>query len=162
MPVLGGGSIVKEIWRWIARVVACAGLALPTARAAEPELWSLSPVVRPGVPSGASTTSNPIDAFLASEYRAKGLEPAGPADKQTLLRRVTLDLTGLPPTPAEQEAFLRDESPSAYESVVDRLLAGEQHGVRFGRRIAEGGCHTSRRERGLLFYNIALANRPAF
>ncbi|APW62671.1 DUF1549 and DUF1553 domain-containing protein [Paludisphaera borealis] len=118
---------------WIARVVACVGLALTAASGADPDLWSLGPVARPGVPSSTTSSPNPIDAFLASEYRAKGLEPAGPADKQTLLRRVTLDLTGLPPTPAEQAAFLHDESPNAYETVVDRLLASEQHGVRFGR-----------------------------
>jgi len=124
---------VKEKRGWIARVVACVVVSLTAARGDEPELWSLSPVVRSGVPSGPSTSPNPIDAFLASEQRAKGLDSVGPTDKQTLLRRVTLDLTGLPPTPAEQEAFLQDESPNAYESVVDRLLASEQHGVRFGR-----------------------------
>ena len=60
-------------------------------------------------------SSNPIDAFIAEGYEAAGLKPVGPADKRTLLRRVTLDLIGLPPTPEEQEAFLRDESPDAYE-----------------------------------------------
>ncbi|WP_250846907.1 DUF1549 and DUF1553 domain-containing protein [Aquisphaera insulae] len=118
----------------IARAVACLMLATPAAGAAEPGPWALKPVVRPGTPAGASTTPiNPIDAFLAADHRAKGLTPAGPADKRTLLRRVTFDLTGLPPTIAEQEAFLRDSSPDAYEKVVDRLLASEQHGVRYGR-----------------------------
>ena len=65
--------------------------------------------------------------------RRKGLKPVGPADKRTLLRRVYLDLIGLPPTLAEQDAFLQDRSPDAYEKVVDRLLASEQHGVRYGR-----------------------------
>jgi hypothetical protein len=107
-------------------------LAAP-AFADPPELWSLRPVVRPDVPAGVTQSSNPIDAFVAAEYKAKGLTPVGPVDKLTLLRRVTLDLTGLPPTVAEQEAFLKDESPNAYEKVVDRLLTSEQHGVRYAR-----------------------------
>src|SRR5947209_14537529 len=95
-----------------------------TAAADKPaDLWVLKPVVRPAVPAGLTDSQNPIDAFVAAEYRPKGLTPAGPADRRTLLRRVSLDLTGLPPTPAEQDAFLRDQSPDAYEKVVDRLLA---------------------------------------
>ena len=112
-------------------------LAPAVARAAKPnpvkDLWSLKPVVRPEVPAGLTTSSNPIDAFVAEQYKARGLKPVGPADKLTLLRRVHLDLTGLPPTPAEQDAFLQDPSPDAYEKVVDKLLASEQHGVRYAR-----------------------------
>jgi hypothetical protein len=96
--------------------------------------WALRPVERPAVPEGPTASANPIDAFVTVEHRAKGLKSVGPADKATLLRRVYLDLTGLPPTPAEQEAFLGDPSPTAYETVVDRLLASEQHGVRYARR----------------------------
>lgn len=96
----------------------------------EPPLWSLKPVVRPEPPMGSA---NPIDAFIAEVYKEKRLTPVGVADKSTLLRRVYLDLIGLPPTPAEQDAFLKDESPDAYEKVVDRLLANEQHGVRYAR-----------------------------
>jgi hypothetical protein len=96
-------------------------------------LWALRPVVRPEVPTGLTTSPNPIDAFLAAGYQAKGLVAVGPADKRTLLRRVYLDLIGLPPTPAEQDVFLQDPSPNAYETVVDRLLASAQHGVRYGR-----------------------------
>ncbi len=116
----------------IALAVACLLVVLPAANGAEPRLWALKPVVRPETPAGSSAV-NPIDAFLTSDHAAKGLTPVGPADKRTLLRRVTFDLIGLPPTIEEQEAFLRDESPQAYESVVDRLLASEQHGVRYGR-----------------------------
>ena len=93
-------------------------------------LWSLKPVTKPAVPAGVTKSTNPIDAFIAADYKDKGLLPAGKADKLTLLRRVYLDLIGLPPTPAEQDAFLADTSPDAYEKVVDRLLANEQHGVR--------------------------------
>src|SRR5579863_631905 len=88
-------------------------------------LWSLRPVQRPDVPEGLTASSNPIDAFIAEQYRAKGLKPNGKADRPTLLRRVTLDLTGLPPTPAEQDAFLADTSDQAWNKVVDRLLADE-------------------------------------
>jgi Protein of unknown function (DUF1549)/Protein of unknown function (DUF1553) len=96
-------------------------------------LWSLQPVTRPSVPEGVTASANPIDAFIAADYKAKGLVPVGKADKLTLLRRVYFDLIGLPPTIAEQDAFLADQSPDAYEKVVDRLLADEQHGVRWSR-----------------------------
>ena len=94
-------------------------------------LWSLQPVTRPVVPMASA---NPIDAFIAADYKAKGLSPVAKADKLTLLRRVYFDLIGLPPTIAEQDAFFADPSPDAYEKVVDRLLADEQHGVRWARR----------------------------
>src|SRR5436190_963587 len=121
----------------------CVGLLtlLPALGATKPkpngDLWSLKPVVRPEVPAGVTASTNPIDAFVAEQYREKGLKPVGPADKLTLLRRVYHDLVGLPPTPAEQEAFLQDTSPDAYEKVVDRLLASEQHGVRYARHWLE-------------------------
>jgi hypothetical protein len=97
------------------------------------DLWVLKPLVRPAVPAGAGKSTNPIDAFIAAEYTKKGLRPARAADKLTLLRRVFLDLIGIPPSPAEQDAFLKDESPDAYEKVVDKLLANEQYGVRYAR-----------------------------
>jgi hypothetical protein len=96
-------------------------------------LWSLQPVSKPTVPAGVTASTNPIDAFIAADYQAKGLLPAAKADKLTLLRRVYLDLIGLPPTPAEQEAFLADRDPAAYEKTVDSLLDSEQHGVRWSR-----------------------------
>jgi hypothetical protein len=95
--------------------------------------WSLKPVVTPMVPAGVSGSANPIDAFMAATHQAKGLHAVGPADRRTLLRRLYLDLVGIPPTPAEQEAFLHDLSSDAYQQVVDRLLASEQHGVRYAR-----------------------------
>jgi len=96
-------------------------------------LWSLQPVVKPEVPAGVTSSQNPIDAFVAAVYKEKGLHPSPKAGKLTLLRRVYFDLIGIPPTVAEQDAFLNDQSPDAYEKVVDRLLADEQHGVRWGR-----------------------------
>jgi hypothetical protein len=104
------------------------------ARPAAPTWWALQAVKRPDVPTGFTDSANPIDAFVAAEYRSKGLTPVGRADWSTLLRRVYLDLIGIPPTPAEQEAFLKDPSAGAYEKVVDELLASEQHGVRYARR----------------------------
>src|SRR5205085_1087415 len=76
---------------------------------------------------------NPIDAFISAKREAAGLVGSPEADRTTLLRRVTLDLTGLLPSPEEVEAFLRDASPDAYEKVVDRLLASPHHGERWGR-----------------------------
>ncbi len=96
-------------------------------------LWSLQPVVKPAPPAGVTASTNPIDAFIAADYQAQKLTPVGKADKVTLLRRVYFDLIGLPPTPAEQDAFLADNAPDAYEKVVDKLLENEQHGVRWSR-----------------------------
>ena len=81
----------------------------------------------------AAWPRNDIDRFLLSALEAKGLKPVGDADKLTLLRRVTFDLTGLPPTPQEVSAFYNDSSPDAFEKVVDRLLASPQFGEKWGR-----------------------------
>jgi hypothetical protein len=96
--------------------------------------WAFRAPVRPAVPLAAGASAdNPIDAFLAARQVAQGIEPLGQADKATLLRRVYLDLIGLPPTRDELWAFLADESPAAYERVVDRLLDSPQYGERWGR-----------------------------
>ena len=78
----------------------------------------------------AKWVRNPIDAFVLQRLEREGLKPSPEADRATLLRRVTLDLTGLPPTPAELDAFLADKSPNAYEKVVDRLLRSPRYGER--------------------------------
>jgi hypothetical protein len=92
--------------------------------------WSFVPVTRPSVPvvNGQTWVKNPIDAFILAKLETSGLEPAVEADKRTLIRRVSLDLTGLPPEPAEVEAFVKDDSKNAYEKVVDRLLASKRWG----------------------------------
>ncbi len=98
--------------------------------------WSpFEPVRRPRVPGvgPSARVRNPIDAFIDAERAKRGLGPRPEADRATLLRRVTLDLTGLPPTPEELHAFLDDRSADAYEKVVDRLLASPRHGERWGR-----------------------------
>jgi len=97
--------------------------------------WSFQPL-RPGGPPKTPQTSsvrNPVDSFLAGRLHTAGLEAAPAADRRTLLRRITFDLTGLPPTREEIQAFLADDSPTAYEKVVDRLLASPHYGVRWGR-----------------------------
>jgi hypothetical protein len=92
-------------------------------------------VRRPAVPkvTASAWCRNPIDAFIADEQAARHLTPRPPAAKAVLLRRVTIDLTGLPPTPEELRAFQNDSSPDAYEKAVDRLLASPRYGERWGR-----------------------------
>ena len=87
--------------------------------------WAYAPVDRPAVP--ASTVSNPIDAFIQARLAREGLARSPEADRRTLIRRVTLDLTGLPPAPQEVDAFVKDTSADAYEKVVDRLLASPRY-----------------------------------
>lgn len=97
--------------------------------------WAFQPVVKPAVPSVKQRewVRNPIDAFVLAKLEEKKLRPNPAADKVTLLRRATMDLTGLPPSPEEVQAFLADESPTAFEKVVDRLLASPRYGERWGR-----------------------------
>lgn len=97
--------------------------------------WAYQPPQRPEIPAHTDNpwVHNPIDAFIAADHTANGLAPAEPADRPTLLRRIYLDLVGLPPTSEELAAFIADESPDAYEKVVDRLLASPQYGERWGR-----------------------------
>jgi hypothetical protein len=103
------------------------------ASPAQDEWWAYRPLVRPEVPAVRDTAriENPIDAFVRARLEAARLEAAPAADPHTLLRRVTYDLTGLPPTAAEIAAFVADPSDAAYERVVDRLLASPQHGVKW-------------------------------
>lgn len=102
--------------------------------------WSFVSPVRPASPvvRDAAWPHGAIDAFVLSRLEAAGLTPSPEADKPTLLRRVTLDLTGLPPTPAEVDAFLVDPSADAYERVVDRLLASPRYGERMAARWLDG------------------------
>jgi hypothetical protein len=95
--------------------------------------WSFQPVGNPSVPATKGKAGNAIDAFLLAKLEAKGLAFNPPADKRTLIRRATYDLTGLPPTPAEIDAFLADNSTDAFAKVVDRLLASPHYGERWAR-----------------------------
>jgi hypothetical protein len=145
---------IELLRRWIT-----AGAPAPKDERPEPsprDHWAFKPIVRPPVPverrsigvleqwsAGSrrpstpslhhSSTPNPIDAFINSRLAAAKLTPLPPADKPTLLRRVYLDLLGLPPTREELHAFLADTAPDTYERVVDRLLTDPRHGERWAR-----------------------------
>ena len=112
--------------------------------------WAFQPIVNPAPPEvqDASWVRTRIDRFVLAELDRQGLAPSMPAEKPALLRRTTFDLTGLPPTPDEVDAFLEDESDEAFSRVVDRLLASPRYGERWGRhwldvaRYAEDQAHT--------------------
>lgn len=99
------------------------------------EYWAFQPVKRPKVPSNvdAKQVRTPVDAFVLAKLGEEGLHMAPEADRRTLIRRVTLDLTGLLPTPEEVDAFVNDKSPLAYEQLVERLLASKNYGERWAR-----------------------------
>lgn len=134
MPPTGKlpSNSINAIEKWL-----LAGAVYPesTVKTADKPLWSFQPISRPTVPKTKydHLAINPIDRFLFAEMVKQNLTPSVPADKRTLLRRVSIDLTGLPPTPQEIAAFLTDKSPKAYEKVVDRLLASPAYGERWGR-----------------------------
>jgi mono/diheme cytochrome c family protein len=115
--------------------------------------WSFQPLRKPPLPEvkDAGWTKNPVDRFILARLEAKGLKPVKPADKRVLLRRASYDLTGLPPTPEQVDAFLADNSPDAFAKVVDRLLASPHYGERWGRhwldvaRYADGDGRPDRR-----------------
>jgi mono/diheme cytochrome c family protein len=112
------------------------GVVVKDRARADQDWWSLRPlaVVEPpssGIP--AEWNGNPIDRFIYGRLAAAGLKPNPPVDRSTLIRRVTYDLTGLPPTPEETAAFVQDDSSSAYEKLVDRLLASPRYGEQWGR-----------------------------
>lgn len=113
------------------------GTVRPTGMTIEDgrDFWSFKPVADPAVPSVGNTdwVQTPIDAFVLTKLEERKTGPADRADKRTLIRRVTFDLIGLPPTPEEIAAFLADESSDAFEKVVERLLESPQYGVRWGR-----------------------------
>ncbi len=132
MPPMGArltDAEVSAIRSWID-----AGAPVPAGAAqmaAGSTHWSFQPVRRPAVPSGAAP--NPIDAFILERLKKEGLAPSPEASRETLIRRVSLDLTGLPPSPEEVAAFVADKRPDAYESVVDRLLASPHYGEKWAR-----------------------------
>jgi hypothetical protein len=97
--------------------------------------WAFLPIKKVAVPDVQDTNwvANPIDSFILARLEIEGLKPSPPADKRTLIRRATYDLTGLPPTTAEVQAFLDDNAPDAFAKVVDRLLASPQYGEHWGR-----------------------------
>src|SRR5262245_14120020 len=123
------GNEIAAIRAWIA-----AGAPVPDGElpAKDPwEHWAFRPPIRPAVPGSSAT--NPIDAFLGAARQSRGLTANAPMEKDLLLRRLALDLVGLPPTRSELHAFRADESADDVEKVVDRLLANPGYGERWGR-----------------------------
>ncbi len=106
-----------------------------TITAEDRNWWAYRPVRRPALPAVKKPgwVGNPIDHFILAKLEANGLAPAGPADRVALVRRLYYDLTGLPPSPEEVDAFVKDRRPDAYERLVDRLLASPAYGEKWGR-----------------------------
>ncbi|MBI3880690.1 MAG: DUF1553 domain-containing protein [Verrucomicrobia bacterium] len=130
-----GGVLLLLVWLALAVAPAKAATEF-TITDADRKHWAFQPVTRPTPPvlvHFAPGVQNPIDLFIRSKLEAAGLHPSPPAGKAALIRRVTFDLIGLPPTPAEIDAFVNDPSPKAYEALVDRLLASQHYGERWGR-----------------------------
>ncbi len=131
MPPKGGALTSAQIallTRWIAE-----GANWPAA--SEIKHWAFVPPIRPAVPAvkNKAWARNPIDHFILAKIEERGWQPSPAAEKRVLLRRVFLDLTGLPPTLAEQDTFLADKSPDAFAKLVDDLLARTSYGERWGR-----------------------------
>ncbi|MEO1983901.1 MAG: PSD1 and planctomycete cytochrome C domain-containing protein [Fuerstiella sp.] len=127
-------SEIAVIRKWIE-----SGAAWPDDVVLEPPvLWSLKPIQRPEIPENQAafdsfSIRNPIDAFVAARHTEAGLTPAAGADRRTLIRRLYLDLTGLPPSPDAVELFVLNEAPAAYEQLVDELLSSPHYGEQWGR-----------------------------
>ena len=140
-------AVVADFERWVTRGAVdprTSATAVVAARADRGaaydfgpgrEHWAFRPMARSEPPAVGDPTwvRGAIDRFILARLEAEGLTPVAPAGKRQLLRRVTFDLTGLPPTPGEVDAFLADERPDAYERVVERLLASPRYGERWGR-----------------------------
>src|SRR6266699_2805012 len=128
---------------WVKGIVLIALLAVAgvvshseeTPAQSKNEHWAFKPAVRPAVPEvkDRSWPRNPIDQFVLAKLEAEKLTPSAEADRVTLIRRLTFDLIGLPPTPDEVLQFVADGGPDAYEKLVERLLASPRYGERWGR-----------------------------
>ena len=123
---------IETLRKWIAEGAVWSGVAVQkTTKATEAgKHWSFQPLNRPSVPGNEA---NAIDAFIHAKLRERGLSPSAEADRRTLIRRVSFDLTGLPPTAEEVDAFCADNDPKAYDKLVDRLLASPRFGERWAR-----------------------------
>jgi hypothetical protein len=148
-------SVIQDFARWVeigapdpreGKKATTTNIDWPEAR----KFWAFQPVQMPKLPAvkNSSWGSTPLDRFVLAKLEEQGLSPVAPADRRTLLRRITFDLTGLPPTPEELEAFLKDETPGAFAKVVDRLLESRAYGEHQARfwldvaRYAEDQAHT--------------------
>ncbi|MCI0336883.1 MAG: DUF1549 domain-containing protein [Acidobacteria bacterium] len=140
--------------------------ATRNSQSATPQHWAFIAPVRPALPKVRNRTwvKNPIDQFVLARLEKEGLKPAPVADRVTLLRRLCLDLVGLPPTPEEVDAFLKDTSPKAYEKQVERLLNSQHYGERWGRhwldaaRYADSDGYEKDKQRWVWFYRDWVIN----
>ncbi|MGH9839615.1 MAG: PSD1 and planctomycete cytochrome C domain-containing protein [Blastocatellia bacterium] len=136
-------QVIKDFEAWVKMGAPAPRSSATAAAATGPaynfeearKFWSFQPVKDPQAPQvkNPSWVRNPIDRFLLAKLEEKRLKPVAGADRRSLLRRATFDLTGLPPTPDEVDAFLNDKSPDAFEKVLDRLLASPAYGEKWGR-----------------------------
>ncbi|WP_422928230.1 DUF1553 domain-containing protein [Singulisphaera sp. PoT] len=139
MPKTGGALSAEEVAtlrNWIERGASWPeGLVLKDRRFDGQAWWAFSPLRRPEVPKvdDPARVRTPVDAFVLAKLASVGLKPSPEADRRTLIRRLTYDLHGLPPTPDEIAAFENDQAPDAYDKVVERLLASPRYGERWGR-----------------------------
>jgi hypothetical protein len=127
-------AVVADFVAWVKNGAAWPAVSVRSSGFEAQRHWAFQPVRRvtpPADPSGWA--ESPIDRFIAAGLRAQGLTPVASADRRALIRRVTFDLVGRPPTPQEVAAFLADSTPNAYEKLVDRLLASPHYGERWGR-----------------------------
>jgi len=136
--ILSGASLASVPEATPEGAAEAAAMAALEERPITPEeraYWAFVPPARPALPEAGDPgwQGNPIDRFLLSAMAARGLRPAPPADRRTLIRRAHLDVLGLPPTPDEVEAFVNDAAPDAWPRLVDRLLASEHYGERWAR-----------------------------
>ena len=126
---------IASLVRWVEMGAPFPEAAAAAARTRDPNHWAFQPPVDPPVPAvkDAAWPRTSVDNFILARLEGAGLAPAAQADKRTLIRRATFDLTGLPPTAEEVSAFLADETPAAFSVLVDRLLASPHYGERWGR-----------------------------
>ncbi len=145
MPMGGklADQVIKDFEAWVKMGAPAPRASAPTAASNYPaynfdearRFWSFQPLKdhQPPKVKNVAWVKSPIDRFILAKLEEKGLKPVTDADKRALIRRATFDLTGLPPTPDEVEAFLKDASPNAFEKVVDRLLGSQAYGEKWGR-----------------------------
>jgi cytochrome c553 len=144
MPYAGklSDQVIKDFEEWVKMGAPDPRNSAATAAAWQPydfneakKFWSFQPVKdhAPPLIKNEAWVRTPVDRFILSKLEAKNLNPVADADRRTLVRRATFDLTGLPPTPREVDDFVNDQSPQAYETLIDRLLASPAYGERWGR-----------------------------
>jgi cytochrome c553 len=136
-------QVIKDFEAWVKMGAPAPRASAPAAASNYPaynfdearKFWSFQPLKdhQPPKVKNVAWVKSPIDRFILAKLEEKGLRPVADADKRALIRRATFDLTGLPPTPDEVEAFLKDASPNAFEKVVDRLLGSQAYGEKWGR-----------------------------